>query len=74
MLHSTLIPFSVLVLAMRFTMTSYETSGLPLQFFVMKENSLCSILNAIEEVTYIQKRSGLARSEYREGELSGTAG
>src|ERR1035441_2210398 len=37
-------PVLVVVAAIRLTMTSWLTSGLPRQFFVMKENRRCSIL------------------------------
>ncbi|KAA6340472.1 hypothetical protein EZS27_011666 [termite gut metagenome] len=37
-------PFSVVVFAIRFTMTSKLINGLALQFMVIKENKRCSIL------------------------------
>src|SRR6516225_6542848 len=37
-------PARVVVAAIRFTITWWLTSGLPRQFWLMKENSRCSIL------------------------------
>ena len=41
---SSAMPVEVVVPAIRLMMTSWLTSGLPRQFWLMKENSRCSIL------------------------------
>src|SRR5665647_659512 len=42
--HWTVSPVLVVVAAIRFTITSWLTNGLPRQFWLMKEKSRCSIL------------------------------
>src|SRR5215831_3882217 len=42
--HTTVKPVVVVVAAIRLTITSWLTSGFPRQFWLMKENSRCSIL------------------------------